>query len=98
MADFGYRAVLPSLKQTFSHPKMDGWKTILSFWDTIFSGVMLVSGYVNLSSRVLFQESVDTQKGLRLAMHLHARSQQLSEIIAMSIKIHGCIENKIQVT
>ena len=26
---------VPSLKLTFSHLKMDGWKTILSFWDAM---------------------------------------------------------------
>ena len=26
--------------------KMDGWNTIVSFWDGLFSGVMLVSGSV----------------------------------------------------
>ena len=34
---------LPSLKLTFSHLKMDCWKTI-SLWDDLFSGVMLVAG------------------------------------------------------
>ncbi len=30
---------LPSLKLTASLPlKMDGWKTIVSFWDGLFSG------------------------------------------------------------
>ena len=29
-----------------SHLKMDGWNTILSFWDGLFSGAMLVSGRV----------------------------------------------------
>ena len=34
-----------SLKLTASlHLKMDGWNTILSFWDGLFSGAMLVSG------------------------------------------------------
>ena len=30
----------PSLKQTFSHPKINGWKMILSFWGAkgLFSG------------------------------------------------------------
>ena len=38
---------VPSLKLTASlHLKMDGWKTILSFWDALFSGAMLVSGSV----------------------------------------------------
>ena len=31
-----------------SHLKMDGWKTILSFWDGLFSGAMVVSGRVIL--------------------------------------------------
>ena len=35
------------LPETNSSPlKMDGWKTILSFWDGQFSGAMLVSGTV----------------------------------------------------
>ena len=29
-----------------SHLKMDGWNTIVSFWDGLFSGAMLVSGSV----------------------------------------------------
>ena len=29
-----------------SYLKMDGWKTIVSFWETLFSGAMLVSGRV----------------------------------------------------
>ena len=29
-----------------SHLKMDGWKTIVSFWDGLCSGAMLVSGSV----------------------------------------------------
>ena len=37
---------LPSLKLTFSPMKMDGWNTIVSFWDGLFSGAMLVSGRV----------------------------------------------------
>ena len=36
---------LPSLKLTFSL-KMDGWNTIVSFWEGLFSGNMLVSGRV----------------------------------------------------
>ena len=34
---------LPSLKLTFSHLKMDGWNTIVSFWDGPFSGAFAVS-------------------------------------------------------
>ena len=30
---------LPSLKRTFSHLKLDGWKTIVSFWDVFLAGV-----------------------------------------------------------
>ena len=30
--------ILPSLKLTFSHLKMDGWNTIVSFLDGLFSG------------------------------------------------------------
>ena len=37
---------IPSMKLTFSHLKMDGWNTIISFWDGLFSGDMLVSGSV----------------------------------------------------
>ena len=29
-----------------SHLKMDGWKTIVSFWEGLFSGAMLVLGRV----------------------------------------------------
>ena len=35
-----------SLKLTFSPLKMDGWNTIVSFWDGPSSGVMLVSGRI----------------------------------------------------
>ena len=40
--------VVLSLKLTFSHLKMDGWNTILSFGDGLFSGAgkLLVSGRV----------------------------------------------------
>ncbi len=34
--------MLPSLKLTW-HPKMNGWNTIVSFWDGLFSGAMSVS-------------------------------------------------------
>ena len=38
-----------------SHLKMDGWKTIVSFWDGLFSGVMLVLGsYMLVSGRTTF--------------------------------------------
>ena len=33
---------IPSQKTNSSHLKMDGWKTILSFWEGNFSGAMLV--------------------------------------------------------
>ena len=36
---------LITLPETNSSPlSIDGWKTILSFWDAIFSGAVLVSG------------------------------------------------------
>ncbi len=38
---------LPSLKPTFSDLKMDGWKTIVSSWEGLFSGAMLVLGRVH---------------------------------------------------
>ena len=34
---------IPSLKLTQKHPKMDGWNTIVSFWDDLFSGALAVS-------------------------------------------------------
>ena len=37
---------LPSLKLTFSHLKMAGWNTIVSFWDGLLLGAMLVLGSV----------------------------------------------------
>ena len=38
---------VPSLKPTCSPLKMDGWNTIVSYWDGLFfSGAMLVSGRV----------------------------------------------------
>ncbi len=33
-------------KTNSSHLNMDGWNTIVSFWDILFSGAMLVSGRV----------------------------------------------------
>ena len=45
----GMRTKKPSLKLTFSPLKMDGWNTIVSFWETLFSGAMLVSGRVTLT-------------------------------------------------
>ena len=42
-----FTGVLPSLKQTFSHLKINGWKASLSFLEGLFSGVnMLVLGSV----------------------------------------------------
>jgi len=38
------RGTLPETNS--SHLKMDGWNTIVSFWDGLFSGAMLVSGSV----------------------------------------------------
>ena len=38
------RLTLPETNS--SHLQIDGWKTILSFWDGLFSGAMLVSGRV----------------------------------------------------
>ena len=35
--------LIHSLKLTCSHLKMDGWNTIVSFWDSIFSGAFTVS-------------------------------------------------------
>ena len=37
---------IPSLKLTFSHLEIDGWKTIVSFLDGLFSGAMLDLGRV----------------------------------------------------
>ena len=37
---------LPETKK--SHLKMDGWKTIVSFWEGLLAGAMLVSGSVSL--------------------------------------------------
>ena len=45
-SDMIYGIELPSLKLTANALKMDGWKMILSFWDGLFSGAMLVSGSV----------------------------------------------------
>ena len=39
--------LIPSLKLTLSNLKTDGWNTIVSFWDGLFSGAMLVSGSVS---------------------------------------------------
>ena len=38
---------IPSMKLTFSHPKIDGWNTIVSFWEGLgpsFRCELLVSG------------------------------------------------------
>ena len=37
---------IPSRKLTISPLKMEGWNTIVSFWEGNFSGAMLVSGRV----------------------------------------------------
>ena len=37
---------LPEANSELKHLKMDGWKTILSFWHGLFSEAMLVSGRV----------------------------------------------------
>ena len=42
MVEYGHPFTLPETKS--SHLKMDGWNTIVSFWDGLFSGAMLVSG------------------------------------------------------
>ena len=34
---------LPETNSEWKHLKMDGWKTIVSFWETIFSGAFAVS-------------------------------------------------------
>ena len=39
---------IPSLKLTFSHLKMDGWNTILSFWDFAYFQVRLLLVYQRL--------------------------------------------------
>ena len=39
--------LVPSLKLRFLPLKMDGWNTIVSFWDGLLSGSMLVSGSVS---------------------------------------------------
>ncbi len=46
MAMFGINSLnfwvgIPSLKLTFSPPKMDGFNMIVSFWDCLFSRAML---------------------------------------------------------
>ena len=48
-----------SLKLTFSHLKMDGWKTILSFWNGIFFEMvcLLVLGGVPDLSEILAYET-----------------------------------------
>ena len=42
----GYTIGIPSLKLTFSHLKMDGWKTTFLLEWPIFRGELLVSGRV----------------------------------------------------
>ena len=37
---------LPETKPANLHLKMEGWKTILSFWDGFLAGAMFVSGRV----------------------------------------------------
>ena len=48
---FGY-STLPETNSL--HLKMDGWNTILSFWDGPFSGAMLVSGMVTEDIKIHF--------------------------------------------
>ena len=52
ISDFLSNWGLPSLKLTFSHLKMDGWNTIVSFWGPAYFQVLktLVSGRVALWS------------------------------------------------
>ena len=38
-----------SLKLTCRHLKMDGWNMIVSFWDGLLGGAMLVSGRVTIT-------------------------------------------------
>ena len=41
---------LPETKSKHSHLKMDGWNTIVSFWEGRSSGAMLVSGRVIITT------------------------------------------------
>ena len=54
--DVGKLSKIYTLPETnsSSHLKMDGLKTIVSFWDGLFSGDMLVSGRVNEDSAGIF--------------------------------------------
>ncbi len=47
-----WKKYLPSLTLTW-HLKMDGWNTIVSFWDGLFSGARLVSGRVKVYLAIL---------------------------------------------
>ena len=60
------RGQLPSLKLTFSHPKMDGWNTIVSFWDGLFSGAMVVSGRVLYTPLQIKMEPWESKKITKL--------------------------------
>ena len=42
------------------HLKMDGWNTMVSYWDGLFSGAMLVSGrvYPNFTSKVFLSKNL----------------------------------------
>ncbi len=77
---------LPSMKLTFSPLKMDGWNTIVSFWDGLFSRVMLVSGRVCwsilqfLSEYMVFrsllrQSGLDTLSGTNPVMSFASQRQ-----------------------
>ena len=44
-----------------SHLKMDGWKTIVSYWDGFLAGVMLVprTVYLHIYIYIHIQEKID---------------------------------------
>ena len=64
--------VLPSLKLT-QHLKMDGWNTIVSFWECLFSGAFAVSfrdfyGKVNFSTTRNCHRTAGTEDGQLLCL------------------------------
>ena len=64
---------LPSLKRTFSHLKMDGWKRIVSFWDGLSSGAFAVSFREGKSATKI--KPSDTVDGSEILHHLGCKKK-----------------------
>ena len=62
---------------------MDGWNTIVSFWDGVFSGAMLVSGRVSCK---LFNQWND-EPGATITMAIHHRSVMIIQVFCSQIDV-----------